>query len=67
MDVLPDVRDGLTRLERMILLTLHELKAEFGDRPVSSVMIYGRVVEKLDASPSAVVDALIRLKGKAPD
>ena len=47
---IPDVRDGLTELERTILVTLYEARKEFGDRMISTFLIYGRVVEKLDIS-----------------
>jgi hypothetical protein len=48
---IPDVRDGLTELERTILFTLHELKKEYGERHVPVILVYGRVVEYLDVTP----------------
>ncbi|MCC6811858.1 MAG: DUF167 domain-containing protein [Deltaproteobacteria bacterium] len=44
-DRLPDVRDGLTRIERLILLELHRAQAEFPGRRVPSAIVYGRVCE----------------------
>ena len=57
---IPDVRDGLTELERTILVVLHEAKQEFGDRMISSALIYGRVVERLDVSQEEFEHALRR-------
>lgn len=47
---IPDVRDGLTEVERTILAVLHEARKEFGDRMIPMALIYGRVVEILDLS-----------------
>ena len=33
-EALPDVRDGLSRIERVILYELHRAQADFGERPV---------------------------------
>ena len=33
-DAIPDVRDGLTRRERVVLFTLHEVQKERGGRAV---------------------------------
>jgi hypothetical protein len=41
---LPDARDGMTRLERVILLELSRLEAERGGASVPAAMLYGRVV-----------------------
>lgn len=49
-DDLPDVRDGLTRKERVVLYVLRQLQEELGDRSVRTAMLYGRVVEKVDMS-----------------
>ena len=46
-DRIPDVRDGLTRLERVILYVLAECERERGGRDVPTAMLYGRVVERL--------------------
>ena len=50
MDDLPDARDGLTRLERIILWQLHEVQHETGRQRVPTAMLYGRVVEHIDVS-----------------
>jgi len=42
---LPDVRDGLTRTMRIVLVELHELQKELGERSVPTAMLYGRVIE----------------------
>lgn len=63
-EVLPDVRDGLTRLERAILHVLHEARAEFGERRVPTAWLYGRVVEYVDVDVHAFQRALARLVGR---
>lgn len=62
-DVLPDARDGLTRIERIVLHTLHETQRERGDRNVPTAMLYGRVVEKIDISVDELQRVLQRLIG----
>ena len=49
-DVLPDVRDGLSRKERVVLFCLNELQSERGGRNVPTAMLYGRVLEHIDMS-----------------
>ncbi len=64
-DDLPDVRDGLTRLERVILYELHQAQqASGGDRRVPTAMIYGRVCEHLPVSVPRFQRALQRLTGR---
>jgi hypothetical protein len=65
-DGLPDVRDGLTRLERCILVTLRELARERGsdDASVPTAQLYGRVVERIDVSLDEFQATLQRLIGK---
>lgn len=48
LDNLPDVRDGLTRKQRIILYCLDQLQKERDGRNVPSAMLYGRVVEFID-------------------
>jgi len=36
---LPDIRDGLTREERVVLYVLHETQKERGDRKVPAAML----------------------------
>ena len=47
-DDIPDVRDGLTRVERLVLYVMHQAKAEFGERYIPTALLYGRVVEYVD-------------------
>lgn len=62
---LPDARDGLTRVERVVLFVLREAQSEFGDRPVPTATLYGRVVEHVDVSQGEFQAALQRLIGGA--
>lgn len=57
---LPDARDGLTRLERIILWQLHETERERGGS-VPTAMLYGRVVEHIDVSVEEFQAVLQRL------
>ena len=67
MDDLPDARDGLTRLERIILWQLREAQRELGDREglaeanVPTALLYGRVVEHISVSVEEFQRALQRL------
>lgn len=58
---LPDVRDGLTRKERVVLVTLSELQKERRGRNVPTAMLYGRVVDRVDMSVDELVAILQRL------
>ena len=60
----PDVRDGLTRLERAILLVLDEAQRERGDKNVPTAMLYGRVLELVDVSQAQFQATLQRLVGR---
>ena len=40
---IPDVRDGLTRQERVVLYVLDQAQKERGDRNVPTAMLWGRV------------------------
>ncbi len=62
-DDLPDVRDGLTRKERVVLYVLHETQKELGGRNVPTTMLYGRVVEYIDMSVDELQSILQRLIG----
>lgn len=62
-DRLPDVRDGLTRLERVILWQLHVAEQERPGRNVPTAMLYGRVVEYVDVSQEEFQRVLTRLTG----
>lgn len=63
-EALPDVRDGLTRIERIVLTTLAELQAERGDREVPTTLLYGRVVAKIDLGVPELQEILARLIGR---
>ena len=56
----PDVRDGLTRKERIVLFCLDRTQKELGGRNVPTAMLYGRVIEYVDMS----VDELQRILQK---
>ncbi len=62
-DRLPDVRDGLTRIERVVLWQLHELQKERRGRNVPTAMLYGRVVEHVDISVDELQAVLQRQTG----
>ena len=61
LDVLPDVRDGLTREERVVLYVLHETQKERGGRNVPTAMLWGRVCEHFYISPEELSEMLARL------
>ena len=61
----PDARDGLTRLERIILWQLREAQQELGRDSVPSVLLYGRVVEHVNVSVEEFQAVLTRLVGTA--
>ncbi len=60
-DALPDVRDGLTHAERVVLVTLAELQRERPGRRVPTIQLWGRVVERLDLSQAELIRILQRL------
>jgi DNA gyrase/topoisomerase IV subunit A len=61
LDNLPDVRDGLSRKERVVLYCIHQLQKERDGRNVPTAMLYGRVVEHVDMSENELQDILQRL------
>ena len=63
MDELPDARDGLTRIERIILWQLREAERERGGA-VRTAWLYGRVVEHIDVSVDEFQAVLQRLVGR---
>jgi hypothetical protein len=66
-DALPDVRDGLNRIERAILVALAELQAERPDGAnVPLPMLYGRVVERVDVGVEEFQEIVARLVGRGP-
>jgi hypothetical protein len=60
-DKLPDVRDGLTREERIVLYVLHTTQEERGDRNVPTAMLWVRVCEHFYISPEDLSAMLARL------
>jgi hypothetical protein len=60
-DIIPDIRDGLTRRERVVLHVLHQTQKERGDRNVPTAMLWGRVCELIDMSPDELSTILARL------
>ncbi len=66
-DVIPDVRDGLTRPERVVLWVLSETQKELGGRNVPTAMLYGRVVEHINMSERELYRILNRLGASSKD
>jgi len=62
--MLPDARDGLTRLQRLILWQLHEAQKERGGHAVSTAMLYGRVIEHIDVSLEEFQRVLTQMVGQ---
>ena len=60
-DRIPDVRDGLTREERVVLYVLHQAQQDRGDRNVPTAMLWGRVCEHFYISPEELSQMLARL------
>jgi hypothetical protein len=61
LDNLADVRDGLTRKERIVLYCLNQLQEEGGGRNAQTAMLYGRVVEHVNMSENELQLILQRL------
>jgi hypothetical protein len=61
--MLPDARDGLTRLERIILWQLHEAQKELGRDSVPTALLYGRVVEHINVTVEEFQAVVQRLVG----
>lgn len=62
---LPDVRDGLTRQERVVLYVLHQAQQERGGRNVPTAMLWGRVCEHFYISPEDLSSMLARLGARS--
>jgi len=60
---LPDVRDGLTRKERIILHCIDKIQKERGGRNVPTAMLYGRVLEYVDIGIDEMQLILQKLTG----
>ncbi len=63
---LPDVRDGLTHGERIVLWRLYELEQQYGERQIPTSMLYGRVVEHVDMSVEDMKGILVRFVESRP-
>lgn len=60
---LPDVRDGLSKKERIVLYCISQTQNELGGRNVPTAMLYGRVLEHTDISISELQTILQKLIG----
>ena len=60
---LPDVRDGLSHRERIMLWCLFELRKEHGDRRIAAGLLYGSVVQHVDMSVEDMKSILLRSVG----
>ena len=60
---LADVRDGLTRKERIILHCIDKIQKERGGRNVPTAMLYGRVLEYVDIGIDEMQVILQKLTG----
>ena len=63
---LPDVRDGLTRAQRIVMYESYKAQKESGREFVPTVMLYGRVVEHLNIS-EAELHAILQSLGVMGD
>ena len=61
MKSIPDVRDGQTRKERMVLHCLNQIQKERNGRNVPTAMLYGRVVESVNMTEQELQGILQRL------
>ena len=57
-DVIPDVRDGLTRVQRIVLYELHKSQKETRREFVPSIMLWGRVIEHVSISQDELTEVL---------
>jgi hypothetical protein len=60
---LPDVKDGLTQRERLVLQCLYDLQQERGGRNLPTGMRHGTVVEHVDMNVEEMQSILVRLVG----
>ena len=58
---IPDIRDGLTRKERVVLYCIDKIQKERGGRNAPTAMLYGRVVEYVDMSVEELQQILQKL------
>ena len=64
---IPDVRDGLTREERVVLYVLHDTQKERRGRNAPTAMLWGRVCEHFYISPEDLSSMLARLGARKPE
>lgn len=61
-DHIPDVRDGLTQMERAVLFCLHDLQKERNERNVPTVLLWGELIERgYEISREKLNQILLRL------
>jgi hypothetical protein len=60
-DRIPDVRDGLTREQRVVLYVLNQLQQERGDHNVPTTLLWGRVCEYFYITPERLSELLAQL------
>ena len=60
-DRIPDVRDGLTREQRVVLHVLSQLQKERGDHNVPTTLLWGRVCEYFYITPERLSELLAQL------
>ena len=63
---IPDVRDGLTRAQRIVLYEIHKAQKETSREFVPTAMLYGRVVEHINISEGEL-QAILRSLGVTGD
>jgi hypothetical protein len=61
LDNTPDIRDGLTREERVVLYVRNETQTERSDRNVPMALLWGRVCEHSFISPEDLSRLLAKL------
>lgn len=62
---IPDIRDGLNRLQRIVVLELHKARVELGRELVPTALLYGRVVEHVPISEQQLQE-ILRSLGVGP-
>jgi len=60
---LPDVCDGLTQKDRIVLFYFDKLQKELNGQRVPVAMLYGRVLEHMDISSEEFQSILKKLTG----
>ena len=60
-DDIPDVQDGLSSKERIVLYCLNQIQNERNGRNVPTAMLYGRVVETVNMTEQELQGILQRL------